>query len=518
MLKKHLYISGSDRRESHSTKGMTSKVIKGSAWGLVGQLFPFLVSFFTAPFVIRFLGSEAYGISVLISLIPGYFSFADFGMGLASTKYGSEAFVRGSREDEGKVIRTGALITLMTSLPISIFIFIFSFNIVLWLKIPEYLQNEASVALKITAVTFVLNFLNGIFNTPQLSRLRMDLNTIVSLVFKLPGLILTPIVLYLGGGIIEVALILMISSFLTLLAHLFVSGRLLKELFEPTINKDIIKPLLKFGVALIISGIAATLLVNLEKAILARVSSVKALAYYSVAFTFANIATLFSGSMIQSLLPAFSQLLKPERRDELNRLFSRGLRLNLIILFPTVIFLLVIAKPFFSIWAGEDFGRESSLPFYVLLLGLFFNVIAYIPHSLIIASGRTDILAKVYWIELLPYIAAVAVLTSSFGAVGAAAAWSLRVITDAVALLLLSKKLTGISLDLFSNGNKILFPAFLLLLPLIIATLFFGNHLFTLTILLLIFLVIYSVLVWKKFLELEDRIWITDRLYAFIGR
>jgi O-antigen/teichoic acid export membrane protein len=66
----------------------------------------------------------------------------------------------------------------------------------------------------------------------------------------------------------------------------------------------------------------------------------------------------------------------------------------------------VVAKPFFTIWAGEEFGANSTLPFYVLLIGLFFNLQATVPYISIMAVGRTDVFARLYWIELLVYAAA----------------------------------------------------------------------------------------------------------------
>lgn len=504
--------------EIPSTQGMTTRVFKGSLWTLAGQALPFAASFFTLPFVIRFLGAEAYGVYVLVTLIPSYFLFADFGMSIGSTKFGSEAFAGGSREEEGKIVRTAALISLLTSLPVAAGIFVFSSFIVRWAGVPEYLLSEASFALKIVSISFVLNFLSSIFNTPQLSRLRMDLNTLVNAGFRILGMTALPAVLYLGGGVVEAVLVWMIVNILIFCGHLFVSGMLLNELFQFSISRKIIKPLLKFGGALVFSVIATILLVNSEKIILARVASVEALAYYSVAFTLANMATMFTTAMVQSLIPAFSQLLKSDKKAELNNLFLRTLRINIIGLIPAVLILFVVAKPFFTIWAGENFGRESSAPFYILLFGLFFNIIAYIPHSILMAAGRTDIFAKIYWIELFPYLLAAALLTYKFGAVGAAAAWSLRVIIDAGIIVWFSKKITGVSLSLFQGKGYAFTPLFLLLLPPILVVFFFGSYSLLLVFLVPTCVIIYLIIVWNKFLVYEEKVWISSRISAVFNR
>ncbi len=202
---------------------------------------------------------------------------------------------------------------MIVSLPIAAAIFIFSNAAISAFNVPPELHTEANLALKLASITFVIGFLNNIFNTPQLTRLRMDLNTFVNSGFRMLGLIATPIVIYLGGGILGAVAILLIVALLTLAAHLYVSGELLNHLFQFTLDRTLIRPMLNFGGALAFAGIAAVLLVNLEKLVLAKVTTVETLAHYAVAFTLATMATMFSSAMIQSLVPAFSQLLKPEK-------------------------------------------------------------------------------------------------------------------------------------------------------------------------------------------------------------
>lgn len=490
---------------------MTVKVFKGSLWTLAGTVLPFLASFFSVPFVIRFLGTEAYGVLVLVMLIPTYFVFSDFGMGNASTKFASEAFAQGLRKKEGEIVRTAALIAFLFSFPITAALFLFSFPVVAAF-VPEHLQSQASFALKLTAVTFLLTALGGIFNTPQLARLRMDLNTFVNTSGRLLSAVGMPLVLYFGGGIVEAVSVGLIAAFLILLGHITVSGGLLKELYQNTINREMIKPMLKFGSGWMIAVVATVLLINLEKVFLTGMISVESLAYYSVAFTFANMATVFSASMIQSLIPAFSQLLAPEQKEQLNGLFSRSIRLNLIWLLPAVMFLFVAAKPFFTIWAGEDFGRESSYPFYILLLGLFFNILAFVPHSAITAFGRTDVFAKLYWIELLLYVFLVIILINSFGILGAAIAWSARVVADAFVVIGLARRIVGVSFK-FTNHFLNLFFGFLLLLPPMLFAYFYDNFSLWLIPLLLFSTGLYALLIWKTFLESEEKIWIKNGIY-----
>ena len=213
--------------------------------------------------------------------------------------------------------------------------------------------------------------------------------------------------------------------------------------------------------------------------------------------------------MIQSLVPAFSQLLAPEKKEEFDRLFSRVTRLNLMWLLPATMLMVVIAKPFFTIWAGAEFGAESTNPFYILVFGLCFNIFAYIPHSVILASGRTDIFAKLYWIELVIYILLVIWLVNLFQIKGAAMAWSLRVIFDALIIIRLSKKIAGVSFK-FSDFFYILTLGGILLLPPVLFAVFYDNFSLLLFALAPLSLFLYAVLVWKKFIDTDERKWIIN--------
>lgn len=510
-------INAHIKTETSSTRGMTAQVIKGSFWIILGQIISLGLALLATPFIIRHLGKEQYGVLVLINLLPAYLAFADFGMGIASTKFGAEAFAQNSQTKEAEVIRTAALLGFATTTISAAVVFLFSDTIVIeLLKIPEQFQYQAGLCFKFASVSVVLRALASIFNTPQLVRLRMDLVTLITVSSNLIQVISILAILFWGGTIVEVVFLMTCISLIVLIATIVVSGRLLPEIYARTIDKSSTRNLLKFGGGLLIASIAAILLVNTEKLVLTRLASVTALAYYSVAYTLAGTITLFSSAMVQSLVPAFSQLQDTKNQITLNNLYSRGIRVNLIWIVPAIVYLFIIAKPFFTIWVGEDFGRESTVLFYILLGGLMFNVIAYFPHSVITAAGRSDILAKIYWIELIPYLLLVGILTSQFGAKGAALAWSIRVITDAAVMFKLVKVISNVS---YSSKNLFYFiiGALVMAIP-IIVYLYFDKANFIVIITTLLCSVLYSGLIWNSFLQKEEKIWLIERLNGYVSR
>ena len=494
---------------------MTTKVVKGSLWTLTGSVLPLAVSFVSTPFVIRFLGSESYGVLLLVGLIPTYFSFADFGMSLASTKFASEAFGEGNRDKERRVVWTAAAIAGVSSLSVALPIFLLSSTIVAALNVPAHLADQAAVALKITSAAFVIGIVTLVLNSPMLARLRMDLSTLAQAAPKIILAAGTPVVLYLGGGIVGAVSLAFIVAVIAIVVVIYFSLRLLPELLRPTFDSDLVRPLLKFGGGMLIAMIAAMLLINLEKLFLTKMVSVQALAYYSVAFTFANMATLFSSAMTQSLLPAFARLQGAESESHFRSLFGRAIRLNLLWLIPALMLMLVAAKPFLSLWAGEEFGRESTLPFCVLLLGLFFNVLAYVPHSTITAAGHTHIFAKLYWAELAIYAALAYFLIANFGILGAAAAWTIRSALDAFLIIFIAKRTARVSFS-FLESTRVLGALAVVILPTLFIATIYTDFSPVLIPIALGGILIYLVTVWKLGVDEAERRWLKERVAAVL--
>lgn len=496
---------------------MTAKVVKGSIWTLMGSVIPLTVSFLATPFVIRFLGSEAYGVLLLVGLIPTYFAFGDFGMALASTKFASEAYGRGDPDEERRVVWTAAVVATLSSLVIALPILLLSQSIVVGLNVPEQLTGVATTALRICVIAFVIGVVGMVLNSPMLARLRMDLNTVSQAVPKIMLAVATPIVLYLGGGIVGAVSTSLVVTVLSVAAVLFFSARLLPELLKPTFDGGLVRPLVKFGGAMLIAMIAAMLLVNLEKLFLTKMVSVQALAYYSVAFTFANMATLFSSAMSQSLLPAFARLQTTESQGQFGALFGRAIRLNLLWLIPALLTMLAAAKPFFTLWAGEEFGRESTLPFCILLIGLFFNVLAYVPHATITAAGHTHIFAKLYWMELVIYAVVAYMLIARFGILGAAAAWSLRSGLDALVIIFISKRAANVEFAFFGSALHLgLFAV--VILPAMFAVTIYTNFSAMLIPVALGVMVVYAIAAWRLGVDATEREWIISRVWRWLRR
>jgi O-antigen/teichoic acid export membrane protein len=451
--------------------GLTSRVVHGSFLNLGGQGLTMLATLVATPFVIRLLGPESYGVLALVHVLIGYLSFADVGMGTASTRFGSVAHAHGDDLGEATAIWSALVLAAIPATAVALALALAARPLVeQWLRLPVYLHESAVIAVRLAALGFLMRAIGGVLNTPAMVRLRMDLVVLVTAGTSVGQILLVPLVLYLGGGLTGAVAVVVGAAFSAALLYAVIGLRLLPQLRRPHISAELLKPLARFGGELVVSSIAAVVLANLEKLLLPRFASVQALAFYSVAFALAYLLTQLPVAILQSLVPAFAQLQVNPDRTALELLYRRALRGMLYWAVPGAVFICMVARPFFTVWAGPQFGRESTLPLYLLIGGVLFEITAYVPYALLVTLGRTGLIAKSQVSLLIPYLVVSGFLIHKFGAAGAAAAWSLRAMASAFLFSHLARRVTGFAFAPWpDNRREYMFTVAMLVLPAILA-------------------------------------------------
>ena len=166
-----------------------------------------------------------------------------------------------------------------------------------------------------------------------------------------------------------------------------------------------------------------------------------------------------------------------------------------------------LAEPFLRLWAGPLYGRHSTDPFLILLVGFCFAGIGYVPYNYLMSAGRTSLLAKIRLAQLGPFLVVAAVLAYKFGAVGAACAWSGEMVVD---MALLSWGVWHVDKIIESPDHSGTVASHILALPFAICVIELGLARFTDALavrcgIAALLLTIYSVLVWLVVLTPSER-------------
>src|ERR687892_668080 len=278
-------------RPDRSVDGMTGlrpsmirAVLRGSGWSAVGQILILVASLLATPFVIRLLGTRYYGLFALLNVLIGYVAFADLGMSAASSKFGADAYAKRDPDHEASVVWTSVLLAATPAGLVSVGLWFGARPIAEGLlHLDPGLVDTAATGLRIASIGFVARALTGVLNTPQVVRMRWDLNVRITSGGAILQAITVPIVLALGGGLIAAVTASAAIGVLTAVVHLFVSHHLQPAVWPRSVRRGLMGPLMRYGLGMVLSYGTLIFLMNVDRIILARLDSISVVAHYSVA-------------------------------------------------------------------------------------------------------------------------------------------------------------------------------------------------------------------------------------------
>jgi O-antigen/teichoic acid export membrane protein len=421
-------------------------VARSGLWSAGGQIAVLGGTLVATPFTIRLLGPAAYGIWSLLWSIMAYFTLADIGMATASTRFAAERYAAEDGIGETTVVWSAATVTLGLTAAVALVVGLASPVVIRQvLKVPSDLQSSAILALRLICVAAVGSAAVGVVNTPQQVRLRWRSLTLATSGPQLFQIVFAPVVLVTtGGGVVALIALVVAMTVASLAFNAVIAVRLQPALVRPRVSLPVLAKIVRFGVWLGIAGFAGIPLRTAERLLLAHSHSLSDVAYYTVAASLGSVLLLIPTAVAQPMLPSLTRLIAQGRHQEHRRLYHQALQGVFLLGTPTLLVLGFLARPFLGLWAGSTYAVHSTGALYIILGAIWFNSLAYVPFYALLAAGRSATIAAIHLGELIPYIALAAVLTAAFGVIGAAVAWSVRVIADAVLFFVVACRREGL--------------------------------------------------------------------------
>ena len=293
--------------EKPTAAGLGRGMVSATLLSLLGQGAALAASLIATPFVLRELGPAQYGFLALMTSVLSYLVLADLGMGMAATRFAADALARGDEDEEVAVVWTAAAVTVVPALIAASGLWIAAGGLAGVLHLPHSLHASAVSCLRLAAVAGVARIAGNIFNTPQLARLRWSTFILVNSGTGVAQVALTPVVLLIWHTVVAAAAVIAGTSVIAAAGQIAFSYRAQPKLFPPRLRRAPVRPLIAFGGALLVSGLANVPLYNASQFLLARLASVREVAYYAVALTVASLLAVGPLALSQPLLPALTR-------------------------------------------------------------------------------------------------------------------------------------------------------------------------------------------------------------------
>lgn len=398
-------------------------------------LVPAAVALVALPVLSARLGPDRFGLLALAwGLLSGLAHF-DAGVGRAVTQRVAERL--GANDPDAArdaTIAGSSLLAPLALLTGVVLLLAAPFVALRWLGVPPHLHGEALGTITVIALV-----------TPALMHAAVPAGVLEALQrFRVLAWLRVPMGITTFGGPLVASFFTTDVGTLVLVAALgrvaywlgamIVANALVPGLWQWTRTPWTRDPqLMRTGKWLTVSAFANPVLVSSDRLLLGLVAPIAAVGWYGVASEAATKLWLLSGALQPVLFPALATAWTADRARAA-RIYDRGIRYTLLCVAPPAIVLCGAGPELLHLWMGADFARESATALQVITAGVFANTLAQMPAAFLQGTGRARFVALAQSVEVPLFVAAFLLLSARYGAVGAAIAWSGRMIVDTVVM------------------------------------------------------------------------------------
>jgi O-antigen/teichoic acid export membrane protein len=429
--------TGADAGEQSLGVKLTSGrlLARNTVWNLFGQTAALVVALFTLPFLIQRLGSDRFGVLLLIWMLVGYAGLFDLGVGRALTKMAADK-IGADRVNEIPVLFWMSMF-LMTVLGLvaGLIAALLTPWLVSILNVPSALVRETQATFFLVALALPI-----VMSTAGLAGLleawqRFDLIAFVNIPLGILQYAGPLLVLPFTSSLVGVMGVILAARVVAWLVRLWMCLRVQPGLrhgysWQPAL----FGPLLRFGGWLTLTAVISPLMVTFDRFVVGALTSVKEVTYYATPYEVLSRFLNIPASLAGVLFPAFAVTYThaPARAASI---FGRTARFVFVSMFPLLLFTTAFAPEWLKMWLGPAFAANSSTVVQLMAIGILFNSIGRLGFSFVTGVGKARWTGLLHLAELPLFFGFLYLLTLRFGIVGAALATTLRYTLDTVAML-----------------------------------------------------------------------------------
>lgn len=426
-----------------------------------------VASIFATRLLVHRLGAEPYGILGIVTLLSTQLVVLHIGVGPALTRLVAEARGRLDRDGVGSTLRVGFRVALVTAGAVAL-----AFGVIAplaWRSALKVTPTTLAVALSSVGAATALVAAQPLVTAAYAALTgegRFLTLTVLRLVHGLSRLVVGVAVVLFDGGVRGV---LLAQAAVDWTVVLLWRAQFERSRSGRSSEWPLVRRLIILGVPFSLAGVFAGLLSDGEKLGLGIARSVADFTYYSVPANAAVRFTLFGAGLTALLIPMLASVSAGGAGEEALRLARKATRIVVAVTGAALLPVAAVAPELLGLWLGPVFVERSTLATRIVLVGVLANASIYGAAAAVRARSHPGSLMLLYALELPVFVVLVLFCVRAFGIPGAALAWSVRVVLDACAQAVLSKRaLRAHVVSLRANGAPLaLMAAFVAVLSLL---------------------------------------------------
>lgn len=377
------------------TEKLSTKIVHNTLYNIIGNFWLIIVNLFLIPYIISHIGTERFGIWVLVSMITGYLSLLDIGISRSFVKYIAEYYTKKEYETINNIVNTGIVFFLVFGI-IVILLSHFLIDIVIkFLKIPGGLYSEARFVFFVGIIIFCLTNIINVVSSIQAGLQRMDLTNKISILMSIPLIIGTIVFLERGYGlkglVINQGLVVLLSGILYFIVSykIFPYLRIKISYF----NFSAFKQLFNFGIKLQVVRLESIFLFETDKLIISHFLTLNLVSFYTLGASIVNKIRNIPMLLCSAVLPTTSEISVVKDERLLHELYLRGSKYVTIVGYPILSFIFFTAPLIMLVWIGKIYN-ESVQVIRILVPAYLVNILTGVSSGMIVGMGKPEIMMR----------------------------------------------------------------------------------------------------------------------------
>jgi O-antigen/teichoic acid export membrane protein len=387
-----------------------------------------LVGLAVVPAYIHLVGAEAYGLIGFYVTLQSLLQVVDLGLGATVTREVARCAA------DNRAAQVAPLLLALGSVYAGIAAAIAIGFVVLapllsrnWLQISSLPQQQVSEAMLLAGLALSLRCPSGLYQGVLIGAQRIARYSRINVLMT---------VLAQGGGVALLA-------WLDADVRLFFAWQALTSLGltlwlrhaawdsvgparDSRADYRALVPVWQYSAALAGVNVIGLCLMQFDKVLLSRMLPLQQYGQYMLATTVTTSLYLLITPVFNVIYPRFSALASQAQLSELRRLYRLTSHLVCAVAFPVVMLLIVFGNGIISLWTGNaELGAEEAPVVALLAAGTGLHIVMVVVFALQLSMDASKLSLKISLALLLVQGPIIWLLTTSFGVVGAAAAWLL---------------------------------------------------------------------------------------------
>jgi O-antigen/teichoic acid export membrane protein len=401
------------------------RVISNAIYNLIPQIWFLLLTVFTTPFVLHRLGVDAYGILSIVTIVAGYLAFLDLGLNSAVIKFIAAHDAKGESSEIRRVIQTAMSVFILMALAAAALLYVFSGSLARILQTPGSMQPAAVLALRLSAVSFGVNLVMGVFSAVPRALQRFDLVNALNLILGTLQILGTVLLLISGFHLQSVIVWGCALSGISLITYIIIAKRLVPMMsLRPRFDPEKFRELFKFSGFVMASNFTGVAAAHSEKLILGGMAPIAQVTYYAVPFNLASrVLNLIPNNLFSVLFPAFAAMGVTDKQETIREAYTRAFKFIFLAVAPISVLMGAFGSDLLRLWIDADMGTYGGPVLAVLAVAILINAPAWVSVTVGQSLGRPALVAASQMIHLLALIVSGVILVPRYGAFGAGLAW-----------------------------------------------------------------------------------------------